>query len=106
LLLDLSLHTRLPQGKDWRSRGDPLDLADMDKNKRIGDPYAEREAQRYSNPIPSREFILDTVRSHKGPCTFERLLELLGLNDPQQREALERRLTASYCSIAVTVMCP
>lgn len=64
------------------------------KNKRVEDPYAEREAQRYPNPIPSREYILDAVRNHKGPCTFQRLLELLGLNEPQQSEALERRLSA------------
>ncbi len=66
----------------------------MNKNKHIEDPHAEREAQRYSNPIPSREYILDAVRNHKGPCTFERLLELLGLNTPEQRDALERRLSA------------
>lgn len=66
----------------------------MNKNKSIEDPHAEREAQRYSNPIPSREYILDVIRSHKGPCTFERLLELLKLNTLQQREALERRLSA------------
>jgi ribonuclease R len=73
---------------------DPLDLPAMTKNKHTEDPYAEREAQRYSNPIPSREYILDAVRNHKGPCTFERLLELLGLSTPEQRDALERRLSA------------
>src|SRR5687767_7487355 len=66
----------------------------MDKNKRVEDPYAEREAQRYPNPIPSREYILDAIRNHKGPCTFERLFELLKLNNPEQRDALERRLSA------------
>jgi ribonuclease R len=66
----------------------------MDKNKRVEDPYAEREAQRYANPIPSREYILNVIRSHKGPCTFERLFELLKLNNPEQRDALEKRLSA------------
>jgi ribonuclease R len=78
----------------WRLNTDPLDLPAMDKNKRVEDPYAEREAQRYPNPIPSREYILNVIRSHKGPCTFERLFELLKLNNPEQRDALERRLTA------------
>jgi ribonuclease R len=66
----------------------------MDKNKRVEDPYAEREAQRYPNPIPSREYILNAIRNHKGPCTFERLFELLKLNKPEQRDALEKRLSA------------
>ncbi len=66
----------------------------MDKNKPVEDPYAEREAQRYANPIPSREYILNAIRSHKGPCTFERLFELLKMNNPEQRDALERRLSA------------
>jgi ribonuclease R len=66
----------------------------MNKNKHIEDPHADREAQRYPNPIPSREYILEAVSKHKGPCTFDRLFELLELHNPQQREALERRLAA------------
>jgi ribonuclease R len=66
----------------------------MDKEKQIKDPHAEREAQRYSKPIASREHILELVKQHKGPCTAERLTELLHLDDPESVDALRRRLIA------------
>ncbi len=58
------------------------------------DPFAEREAQRYAEPIASREYILETVKAHQGPCTFETIAELLGLSTPVDIEALRRRLRA------------
>ena len=65
------------------------------KNKsKSADPFAGREAERYENPIPSREFILKKLAKHAGPMTFERLVDELNLHEPDQREALSRRLRA------------
>ena len=58
------------------------------------DPYAEREARRYERPIPSREFILETLRAHGGPMDEEALAGALGLTEPRDLVALGRRLAA------------
>ncbi|MEW6444848.1 MAG: ribonuclease R [Pseudomonadota bacterium] len=58
------------------------------------DPHAEREAEKYENPIASREMILDLVKAHSGPMTFERLLLDLGYDEDDRIEALRRRLRA------------
>ncbi len=58
------------------------------------DPYAEREAEKYENPIASREFLLDMIKAHGSPMTFERLLLNLGYDDDERIEALRRRLKA------------
>lgn len=62
------------------------------KNKK--DPYAEREAQKYENPIPSREFILEHLSEKGRPATFQELQADLGLRTDDQQEALRRRLIA------------
>jgi ribonuclease R len=58
------------------------------------DPNAEREAAQYERPIASREYILEIVRAHRGPCTRERLIHELGFTDEIDIEALRRRLNA------------
>lgn len=58
------------------------------------DPYATREAQRYARPIASREYIQQIIESYGRPCTHERLQQLLELTDPDDIEALRRRLAA------------
>jgi ribonuclease R len=58
------------------------------------DPHAEREAMRYDQPIASREHILTLIKGHRGPCTMERVIQLLDLHDPDSQEALRRRLKA------------
>jgi len=61
----------------------------------VPDPFAEREAQRYDNPIPSREAILATLEEADGPQTHAQLAALLGLDgDPERFEALGKRLGA------------
>ena len=68
----------------------------MSKNPSISskDPYASREAERYSKPIASREYIQQIINEHRGPCTQERLQEILSLNHADDIEALRRRLMA------------
>ncbi len=69
----------------------------MVKHKRFKgkvDPFAERESQKYDNPIPSREFILDYLAERGRPATQDQLEQELGLRSDDQREALRRRLIA------------
>ncbi|MGB9669815.1 MAG: ribonuclease R [Halothiobacillaceae bacterium] len=58
------------------------------------DPHAEREAEKYENPIASRELLLEMIKAHGSPMTFERLLLNLGYDDDERIEALRRRLRA------------
>lgn len=66
----------------------------MKKEKTITDSFAEREASNYQNPIPSREFILDYLAHSVGPLTHEAVCTGLNLSDPEQIEAMRRRLRA------------
>jgi len=58
------------------------------------DPFAEREAQKYDNPIPSREAILELLDRQDGPVTHPEACDLLGLVTEDDIEALRRRLIA------------
>ena len=60
----------------------------------IDDPHAQREAQKYDNPIPSREFILDHLRDRSGPATLKQVSFELALFEAEDVEALRRRLRA------------
>jgi ribonuclease R len=66
----------------------------MKKEKPIIDSFANREASKYQNPIPSREFILDYLEHSVGPLTHEAVCTGLNLTDPEQVEAMRRRLNA------------
>lgn len=58
------------------------------------DPFAEREAARYEQPIASREVILQTLARADGPMPAETLAELLQLSAPDRFDALGKRLSA------------
>ncbi len=58
------------------------------------DPYEAREAKKYENPIPSREFIINLIDEHGAPLAFDGLAEAMDLTAPERREALSRRLRA------------
>ena len=60
----------------------------------VDDPQAAREADRYENPIASREAILQTLSDAEGPLDAEALQRTLGLEDPDRAEALDKRLAA------------
>src|SRR5690625_847230 len=64
------------------------------KSKQVTDPYLQREQLKYEHPIPSREFILDTLRERGRPISRRELADLLALEDPEQLEGLRRRLRA------------
>ncbi|MEX0729238.1 MAG: ribonuclease R [Aquisalimonadaceae bacterium] len=58
------------------------------------DPHLDRERQKYDNPIPSREFILDLLNEQARPLTREEVADLLTLDDEDALEGLRRRLIA------------
>lgn len=58
------------------------------------DPHAAREAERYENPVPSREMILATLDELGKPLTHPQLAHHYGIFEPEREEALRRRLIA------------
>lgn len=58
------------------------------------DPYKEREQAKYDNPIPSREYLLEFLAATRRPLGRREIAAELGLEDPEQMEALRRRLRA------------
>jgi ribonuclease R len=63
-------------------------------NKTKNDPHSERESDKYDNPIPSREFILEILKQNNRPLTRRNISKLLGIKGEEQTEALRRRLRA------------
>ena len=58
------------------------------------DPHLKREQEKYPDPIPSREFILDRLREHESLLTRDQIATCLQLTKATQLEALRRRLRA------------
>ncbi|MCF8002826.1 MAG: ribonuclease R [Chromatiaceae bacterium] len=64
------------------------------QSARDQDPHRQREAKKYDNPIPSREFILEKLTEHGAPINFDEAASLLGLTAEEDLVALGRRLGA------------
>ena len=64
------------------------------KVTRKRDPYRAREARKYKHPIPSREFIIETLEAQGAPLKFEELVQVLGIEGPKRVEALSFRIKA------------
>ena len=60
----------------------------------LKDPYAKREAEKYERPIPSRELILEILKSQGVPLLGEEIAELLSVQEAEDLESLRRRLNA------------
>ncbi|MXP67682.1 ribonuclease R [Pantoea sp. Aalb] len=60
----------------------------------LKDPFKEREAIKYKNPIPSREFILTVLKKRKKPTSRHKIAQKLNISNQEQLEALRRRLRA------------
>ena len=58
------------------------------------DPHARREAERYAEPIASREMILQVLAAQDGPLDLDALAHKLALTAPDRFSALEKRLNA------------
>lgn len=61
---------------------------------KLKDPYLEREAEKYDNPIPSREVILQLLTESTHPLDFPSLAAALGLSAEIDMDALRKRLRA------------
>jgi ribonuclease R len=57
------------------------------------DPHLERERERYENPLPSREFIMEVLQQHGAPLLADELAQLLGIV-PEETDLFSRRLRA------------
>ena len=57
------------------------------------DPHYEREAGKYENPLPSREYVLSILAERGVPLSFDELSELLDVRS-QEFDAFARRLGA------------
>jgi ribonuclease R len=68
-------------------------LSSRKKQQRHTDPHAKRESENYTNPLPSREFILASMAQQGIPLSVEKLYELLEIHDAE-REVFNRRLAA------------
>jgi ribonuclease R len=60
---------------------------------RRADPQFEREKAQYEHPLPSREYILQTLTAQGAPLEFGRLVKLLDIQ-PFELEPFQRRLGA------------
>ena len=60
----------------------------------IVDPNYQQELEKYENPVPSREFILQTIRQFDAPMSREALLEAFHIYDEERTEGVRRRLRA------------
>ncbi|QCO71103.1 ribonuclease R [Buchnera aphidicola] len=60
----------------------------------VVDPYQKREANKYKNPIPSREYILLCLRKCEDLISQKNLEKKFGINNQEEKKALRRRLRA------------
>lgn len=60
------------------------------------DPFAKREAEKYKNPIPSREYITLQIEKAKKPLKLFKIAAIFNINksDAERFEAIRRRLRA------------
>jgi ribonuclease R len=68
-------------------------LSNKPSKIRRRDPHYEREAGKYENPLPSREYVLSILGEHGVPLSFETLTGLLDIHT-HELEAFQRRLGA------------
>ncbi len=67
----------------------------MTKSKKYTvDPFAAREAEKYDNPVPSREAIMAVLEEAGQPKSLGKILTALGVDDEDGKIAIRRRLKA------------
>jgi ribonuclease R len=62
--------------------------------KKHKDPFYERELGKYDEPVPSREFIIQTLTDHAKPVPRAQIFKLLGIRKKSQEKTLIFRLKA------------
>lgn len=68
-------------------------MSNKPSKTRRRDPYYEREAGKYENPLPSREYVLSMLNEHGVPLSFEALAGQLDIRE-HEFDAFQRRLGA------------
>jgi ribonuclease R len=63
------------------------------KALRWQDPFLKREQEKYGQPLPSREFLLQLVEAEGGPLPMDELALKLGM-EVEEQDAFRRRLEA------------
>ena len=58
------------------------------------DPYYQREKEKYKNPIPSREYMMQVMDDVGRPLSLQQLYKKLGVKDESKQEAILFRLKA------------
>lgn len=66
----------------------------VSKKHRKEDPFLEREKEKYTRPIPSREFIMQYLREIGKSVNRLHLVQAFELDNEDDKEALRRRLRA------------
>lgn len=82
------------RGARERNRNAKGDKSHAKKHAPFHDPHAAREAQRYENPIASREAILDLLAQQGKSLDVDAIAAALNIRDDVAREALDKRLNA------------
>ncbi len=63
-------------------------------SKKTKDPFYKRESEKYADPIPSREFIMDVLNEYGRPMSRNQLIDALHIEKEQNKESLGFRLKA------------
>ncbi len=63
-------------------------------SKKSKDPFYKRESEKYADPIPSREYIMDVLNEYGKPMSRNKLLDQLHINKESHKESLGFRLKA------------
>lgn len=58
------------------------------------DPHYKREKAQYENPVASREYLTEILRSHENPLSFLEICQLVKANSEMERIGVQRRLRA------------
>lgn len=64
------------------------------KTTALLDPNYQQELEKYGNPVPSRDFILQVIREHNTPMSREEILKVFAIQDDERVEGVRRRLRA------------
>jgi ribonuclease R len=72
------------------------------KHVRQNDPYHQREAEKYPNPVASREYILQVLQDFGRPMSQSALFNALQVDSPAKEEALTFRIKAMVVQVHIT----
>ncbi|MDR1850492.1 MAG: ribonuclease R [Zoogloeaceae bacterium] len=89
----LARAAKAASGEKSNSPKDSRDAHRKASSIRRADPFFERERERYEFPLPSREYVLQTLEEAGRPLPFPELLELLDI-DKDEQTVFARRLAA------------